>query len=113
MITQDKEEILKLLQGKWDGGQSQSSTFEISGEDVTILSTSNPGQPSELRLDWNSDFKAWHISSLALMWGVTLLQQVSENSFTIYDYDAGLSTEPEEISGLPKPVRKLTFNRVS
>jgi hypothetical protein len=102
-INLSEKELLRSLQGHWECNNGMPN-FEIAGKKVIINGgISGIGIPgldniiaSPLLLKWDDELKKWQIFSGELGWLLTFIDEISEDYFTVkeYDMDKNIFGEP-------------------
>lgn len=107
----EQDELLKQLQGQWKLG-TDGHTFDINGNELTIHGGSKPVKTS-FELIRNMQLRNWQIKVGApLSWQRTFIVQLTEEAFTIYDFDLKLNMVMGARSKLLNPSRVFNYTRI-
>ena len=107
----EQVELMKQLQGVWklDNGEQ---VFEINGNDLTVTND-NKTVKTSFELIRNLQLRNWQIKvSKPMSWLRTFIVQITEDTFTIYDFDLKLNMVMGSRSKLLNPSRVYNYTRV-
>ena len=104
-------DLMNQLQGNWKLN-SEDQSFEINGNELTVT-TGDKTVKTSFELIRNMQLRNWQIKvTKPMSWLRTFIVQLTEDSFTIYDFDLKINMAMGARSKLLNPTRVYRYTRV-
>jgi len=104
-------ELMSQLQGTWKQ-DNEDQHFEINGNELTVV-TDTKRVKTSFELIRNMQLRNWQIKvTKPMSWLRTFIVQLSEENFTIYDFDLKINMAMGARSKLLNPTRVYKYTRI-
>ena len=106
----EQSDLMTQLQGHWKLNNDDQS-FEINGNEIKVTSNSKSVKTT-FELIRNLQLRNWQIKvTKPMSWLRTFIVAISEDSFTIYDFDLKINMAMGARSKLLNPTRVYKYTR--
>jgi hypothetical protein len=105
-------ELMSQLQGTWKQ-DNEDQSFAINGNEL-LVTTGAKTVKTSFELIRNMQLRNWQIKvTKPMSWLRTFIVQLSEDTFTIYDFDLKINMAMGARSKLLNPTRVYKYTRVA